>query len=89
METKINSDSIVNQNWDLLLKMFHKIISDNNDNKIKQLEVLKELTKTKPLTPRQMEGIIERCTNAINGSYGNTKKPEHYSQAHNFSTNGQ
>jgi len=81
-------DRIYNENWDSLLKMFHAIVEKQPKDQNEQLEKLKEFAKTKQLSPRQIEGIIERCDNVIKGNYGNTKKPEHYNQQHNFSTNG-
>jgi hypothetical protein len=49
-------DRLCNENWNVLLKMFHKIDGDKA-----QYEALKELAKTKTLSPRQVEGIHGRC----------------------------
>ena len=49
-------DRMCNENWNALLKMFHKINRDKS-----QYNSLKELAKTKTLTPRQSEGIQGRC----------------------------
>lgn len=78
-----------NLKWKALLKIFHGIKMDASDAK-KKYEQLKELAAADgTMTPRQKEGIMARCDNAINGSYGKSKRPEHYSQQHNFSSNGQ
>jgi len=87
-EPKRITDKDYNKNWDRMLKIFHAIPLNAKDTK-KQCEDLKELAKnTIALTPRQREGIFDRCNNVVSGNYGNTKKPEHYSQQHNFSSNG-
>lgn len=70
--------------WRKLLSVFHQLVKD--DAAHSEFISLKEMAKgSHELTPRQVEGISERCDNYINGEYGNTKKPEHYSQEHNHS----
>jgi hypothetical protein len=62
-----------NQKWNALLKIFHGIKMDSPDSKEKYSQ-LKDLVKLDvDMTPRQKDGITERCDNAINGTYGNTK----------------
>lgn len=86
MANKI-TDAEYNSNWDAMLKMFHQLV---NQKAIKdEYEALKGLAKnTIALTPRQREGIIERCNNVINGEYGHTKKSSHIQTAEAFSQNG-
>lgn len=77
--------------WRRLLKVFHLLIEKNpKPGDIKQdLIDLKETAKVSThLTFHQVSAIAARCDNYMNGDYGNSKKPEHYSQEHNFSTNG-
>lgn len=62
-------DKVVNSNWDILIGMFNEIIKTNPTDKKERCEKLKELARAKQLTPRQMEGIIDRCNNVINGSF--------------------
>lgn len=66
-------DSVCNPNWDSLLKVFHSIDPDAKDS-VQQYQELKEYSKTKVLTDRQREGIIARCDNRINGTYGSTSR---------------
>lgn len=74
------SDTEYNANWDALLKIFHKIEKERPKDYKEQLEALKNTALKATLTSRQIEGIIDRCNNLINGDYGNTKKPEHYTK---------
>lgn len=57
-------DKLCNGNWDLLLKIFHKIGGKPEERK-KQYVALAELAKTKTLSPRQAEGILGRCSYQI------------------------
>lgn len=84
------SDEEINTKWRQMLRAFEKIIggSPKVEDVKDDLCALKEAAKNTILTPRQAEGIVARCNNYLNGEYGKTKKPEHYSQEHNFSTNG-
>lgn len=66
-------DSICNSNWDALLKVFHSIKPEDTVS----FNELKETAMNTILTGRQREGIIARCDNQINGTYGSTSvKPE-------------
>lgn len=65
-----NNDSLVNTNWDALLKIFKAIIENPDEKTSEKLTSLKELAKTKTLTPRQYEGITERCNNYMKGNWG-------------------
>lgn len=87
MATKI-SDQEFNTNWDSMLKMFHGLVAAKADGE--EYEALISLAKnTVALTPRQREGIVDRCKNAINGTYGKTKTEENYAHgAQGFSENG-
>lgn len=59
--------------WRSMLKIFHNIKPKDPKAKEKYME-LKELAKNSArLTPRQHEGINDRCDNAINETYGKTK----------------
>lgn len=78
METKERkiSDSECILKWQALLKMFHDIIqSDPPVQKVaEELKSLKDMAiKSHELTARQIDAIIARCDNYMNGTYGNTK----------------
>lgn len=93
MEPKkeIITDEMCAAKWRQLLSVFHKLVKDEPEPKEIEADLiaLKEAAKNSGmLSPRQMEGISGRCDNYMNGTYGNTKKPIHLSQEHNFSTNG-
>ena len=88
---KLVDDAACIAEWRTLLQMFHDTIKDSPkaEDVKDQLASIKEMAKvSKVLTYHQVDGITARCNNYLNGSYGNSKKPEHYSQEHNFSTNG-
>lgn len=73
------TDEMRNAKWDSMLNVFKAIIKDEPepDSVKEKLLVLAESAKnTQILTPRQAEGIYDRCHNYINGEYGNTKKSE-------------
>jgi len=66
----IHNDEPCNIKWQTLLSVFHGIDQEAYDAKEK-LEQLIEVVKNDVLmTPRQKEGIVARCQNAINGEYG-------------------
>ncbi len=93
MEKKkeVITDAMCIAKWQALLKIFGTITDKKPEpEKVRpELEKLKEMAKlANELTPRQVEGICIRCDNYLNGEYGKSKKPEHYSQEHNFSENG-
>lgn len=67
-------------NYDVLLKEFHSLW-EQAPKDFDKFNELMEKAKNTPMSFRQIEGIIERCKNVINGTYGNTKKPEHYEQS--------
>lgn len=78
MEQKkeVITDAMCIAKWQQLLKVFKGLIEGNPEPEtIKDdLLSLKETAKLAPeLTPRQVEGIIARCDNYLNGEYGNTK----------------
>jgi hypothetical protein len=79
-EKKGPTDAEVNAKVDALLKEFHRLW-DNSPKDIEKFESFKQRAKLATLYPRQMDAIIARCNNVINGTYGNTKKPEHYEQS--------
>lgn len=82
MQQKKLDDQQCCDNWDTFLKVFKKIEQERPKDYVAQLEKLKtKAQNTVQLTVRQREGIIDRCTNVINGTYGNSKKPEHYGQS--------
>lgn len=78
VQTQKIPDEDYNKNYRSLLAEFHAIEIDSKGAKEKW-EALKEKAKgVNPLSARQLAGIIERCNNAINGEYGNTKTAEHF-----------
>jgi hypothetical protein len=88
---KLVDDTQCIAQWRKMIKTFELIIkNDPKPEAVKtDLEELREQAKlSKDLTFAQTSAIVDRCDNYMNGSYGNSKKPEHYSQEHNFSTNG-
>lgn len=67
-----------------MLRTFEKIIADESSlGEVEdQLKTLKgAAARNGSLTTRQIEAIAGRCDNYLNGTYGNTKKPEHYDHA--------
>lgn len=66
-------DEICNPNWETMLKMFHNINPESKDAKERFTQV-KILSQSKVMTERQHEGIIDRCNNQINGTYGSTSR---------------
>ncbi len=84
METKPMIETTANSgSWNELLKEFHGLI-DGKSNR-EDFEKLKEKAKNNAnLTVRQSEGIVARCNNVLNGTYGTSKdafeiggKPSH------------
>lgn len=86
----IHNDEPCNMKWQSLLKTFHAIDPNSKDAK-EQWEKLKETAKNDAvMTPRQKEGIADRCQNAINGEYGKTKTADNYGHGKVIpATNGQ
>ena len=67
-----------------MLMDFHEMIADAPAmSKIedKLLGLRKDAEINPELNLRQKEAIIARIDNYINGTYGNTKRPEHYEQS--------
>lgn len=79
-EKKGPTDTEVNAKFDALLKEFNRLW-DNSPKDIEKFESFKQRVKLAILYPRQMDAVVARCNNVINGTYGNTKKPEHYEQS--------
>lgn len=80
MENKKNADSKCISKWKTLLKVFHDIIeSEPTAEKVsEELKSLKEMAiKSTELTVRQIDAIVARCDDYMNGNYGNTKNKEH------------
>lgn len=82
-ETKVErvtiTDEMRNAKWDSMLKVFHGIVKDSPEPdsvKDKLISLAESAKNTHILTPRQAEGIHDRCHNYIKGEYGNTKKTE-------------
>lgn len=81
-DKKTITDEMRIAKWRSLLRVFEKIISTDSNDKAEQLLSLKRAAcNTVELTPRQVSGITDRCDNFIKGTYGNSKKPEHYHQS--------
>jgi len=90
METQVEqpkkitiTDEMRNGKWDSMLRVFNGIIKDCpsvESVKDKLLTLAESAKNTQILTPRQAEGIYDRCMNYINGKYGNTKTTENLSQ---------
>lgn len=75
MQQKKLNDQQCCDNWDALLREFHKIEANRQKDLKAQLDRLKtKATNMAQLTIRQREGIIDRCNNVLNGTYGNTKQ---------------
>lgn len=77
----IVTDAKINEKWQSMIKVF-KAITDSNPpvEKVREkLVALKEsATNTALLTPRQREGITDRCNNYLNGTYGVNSIKEEY-----------
>lgn len=76
MEKKDVTDEMCIAKWRQLLRMFKKLIEGNPTPEIikEDLIALKQTASLSiELTPRQVEGIVARCDNYLNGEYGNTK----------------
>lgn len=59
--------------WVSMLSLFKETIKDKppvSEVKEDLLELAEEAKTTFLLTPNQKSGIVERCTNYINGTYG-------------------
>jgi hypothetical protein len=79
-EKKAPTDAEMSANWDKLLKEFHGLW-EKSPKDLEKFELLKQKAKFVSMFSRQTQGIVDRCNNVINGTYGNTKKPEHYEQS--------
>lgn len=73
------SDLSAFANWKRLLDEFRKVenIEKLSKKDTEILERLKEEAKTTPLTFRQLQGILSRCDNKLNGTYGNGGKSDY------------
>ncbi len=70
-------------NFECIIENFNKITANQPSvNKIKDklIEIKSFAANASALTDRQKEAVIARINNYLNGSYGNSKKPEHYGQ---------
>lgn len=65
------------ENFNSLLKEFNSINQSSPKAKA-QLEALKEKALITTLTVRQRDAIIARCKSVEDGSYGTSKRPEHF-----------
>lgn len=95
MKLKIE-DKVFNDNWEMLLKLFHKI-KRNDEGAKEKYESLIDLAKTIVLTPRQIEGISARCNyqirligNPSEEPFSNSEKKENRNtyQLSNVESNG-
>lgn len=76
MDKKDITDQMCIAKWRELINEFKALIEKNPPpEKIKdQLAALKtKATHSIELTPRQVEGIVDRCNYYLKGEYGNTK----------------
>ena len=74
-------DELCIAKWNSMLEMFKKIIEkDPAPEKVKDklLELKKAAINTHHLTERQKEGILARCDNYLNGTYGKDEKKKDY-----------
>lgn len=74
------SEADLECNYASLLTEFNDLWSKAPKDHTK-FAALKNKATNSLMTFRQKDGIVERCNNAINGTYGNTKRPEHYEQS--------
>ena len=77
--TETPSETDLECNYAFLLSEFNDLWSKTPKEHTK-FAALKNKATNALMTFRQKDGIVERCNNVINGTYGNTKKPEHYEQ---------
>jgi hypothetical protein len=79
-EKKGPTEAELNQNFTSLLKEFENLW-ESSPKAMDKFDALKQKAKLKPMYPRQMDAVIARCNNVLNGMYGNTKKAENYEQS--------
>lgn len=72
-EKKGPTDAEVNANFDTILREFDGLWNNSPKDMVK-FEALKQRAKLMTLYPRQMDAIVARCNNVLNGTYGNTKQ---------------
>lgn len=72
-EKKAPTEAEIHANFDKLLRDFNNQW-DTNPKDLEKFESIKQRAKMLTLYPRQLEAIVGRCNNVINGTYGNTKK---------------
>lgn len=79
LETPKNTKRILqgelNQNFDVLIREFNKLIESEQRGKslFEKLEEIKLTAIASKLTPRQQDAIVDRCNFAINGEYDISK----------------
>lgn len=69
-------ESIVNPNFDALLKRFNHLVEDSPkpEKILAQLNKLKEEATNTFITGHQRGAIHARCNNYLNGTYGSTAR---------------
>lgn len=65
-------DVAVEVNFEFLMNEFNSLWAKSPKDHTK-FAALKNKASNTVLTYRQKDGIVERCNNVINGTYGNTK----------------
>lgn len=84
MANEFYTDTEINNEWKSMLNIFKDLIEKRPSiDKVKEdLEALQEAAKINPkLTPRQREGIHDRCQNYLNGTYGKGMAHEKVNQS--------
>lgn len=66
------SDAELECNYEFLLSEFNNLWN-KTPKELTKFAALKNKATHTTLTFRQKDGIVERCNNVINGTYGNTK----------------
>jgi hypothetical protein len=76
-EETVVTDELIFAEWRMMLKMFKDLVEPSPpvEEVRAQLKALQAMAKlSKLLTPRQVEGIYDRCENYLKGDYGVTKQ---------------
>lgn len=71
-EKKVTDDQYIAE-WQSMLRIFKGIIKESpkpESVKTELEELIEEAKLTLYLTPAQRNGIVERCQNYLNGTYG-------------------
>lgn len=78
ISNKEEQDKLCTHAWVSLINEFKAIVSKYS--LIKLTELRSKVKTNAYLTYRQLDALISRCDNLMNGDYGNTKTTDHLNQ---------